>query len=144
MLDPKFRILIVDDMVMMRKALTKFCREIGLTNITEASSGREAWEEVRSANPPFDLIISDWNMPEGSGLDLLKQVRSEQRLSTTPIIMITSEKEKEQIEQAIKAGASDYLPKPFTSDSLREKIQHLLDRIKPKSQIPKTKIRRAK
>jgi two-component system, chemotaxis family, chemotaxis protein CheY len=123
MFDPKVKILVVDDMAMMRKAVTKFCKDMGFSDFTEAADGVEAWEKIAAANPPFDLIISDWNMPNCSGLDLLKRIRADGRVSKTPVIMVTAEKEKDQIIEAIKAGVSDYVVKPFTPQTLQEKLQ---------------------
>jgi len=122
MFDPKIKILVVDDMAMMRRAVTKFCKDMGYSDFTEAADGAEAWQKASAANPPFDLIISDWNMPNCSGLDLLKRVRGDSRLAKTPVILVTAEKEKEQIVEAIKAGVSEYVVKPFTPQTLKEKL----------------------
>lgn len=123
MFDLSTRILVVDDMMTMRKLVGKACKEIGFTDITEANDGALAWEKVASATPPFGLIISDWNMPNCSGLDFLKRVRSDSRFGKTPFILVTAEAEQHQILEAAKAGVSQYLMKPFTADSLREKIE---------------------
>lgn len=123
MFDLKTRILVVDDMMTMRKLVAKACKEIGFTDITEAADGALAWTAVTEANPAFGLIISDWNMPKCTGLDLLKRVRADSRFGKTPLILVTAEAEQHQILEAAKAGVSQYLMKPFTSDSLREKIE---------------------
>ncbi len=123
MFDLKTRILVVDDMMTMRKLVTKACREIGFTDITEANDGSQAWQAIGEASPPFGLIISDWNMPNCSGLDLLKRIRADSRFGKTPLILVTAEAEESQIVEAAKAGVSQYLVKPFTTDSLREKIE---------------------
>lgn len=123
MFDLKTRILVVDDMMTMRKLVAKACKEIGFTDITEAADGALAWTAVTEANPSFGLIISDWNMPNCTGLDLLKRVRADSRFGKTPLILVTAEAEQHQILEAAKAGVSQYLMKPFTSDSLREKIE---------------------
>lgn len=122
MFDPKIKILVVDDMAMMRRAVTKFCKDMGYSDFTEAADGADAWQKASTANPPFDLIISDWNMPNCSGLDLLKRVRGDSRLAKTPVILVTAEKEKDQIVEAIKAGVSEYVVKPFTPQTLKEKL----------------------
>lgn len=122
MFDPKIKILVVDDMAMMRRAVTKFCKDMGYSNFVEAADGAEAWQKASAENPPFDLIISDWNMPNCSGLDLLKSVRGDARLAKTPMILVTAEKEKDQIVEAIKAGVSEYVVKPFTPQTLKEKL----------------------
>jgi len=125
MFDPKTRILIVDDMMTMRKLVAKSCKEIGFTDLTEANDGSQAWAKVGEASPPFGLIISDWNMPNASGLDLLKRVRADSRFGKTPFILVTAEAEQHQIVEAAKAGVSNYVIKPFTTDSLREKIEQV-------------------
>jgi two-component system chemotaxis response regulator CheY len=123
MFDLKTRILIVDDMMTMRKLVTKSCKEIGFEDFTEASDGREAWAAIQEANPAFGLIISDWNMPNATGLDLLKRVRGDGRFGKTPFILLTAEAEESQIIEAAKAGVSQYLVKPFTTELLRERIE---------------------
>lgn len=122
MFDPKTKFLVVDDMAMMRRAVTKFLKDMGYSDFTEASDGAEAWQKASTANPPFDMIISDWNMPNCSGLDLLKRVRADGRLGKTPVMLVTAEKEKDQIIEAIKAGVSEYVVKPFTPQTLKEKL----------------------
>jgi two-component system chemotaxis response regulator CheY len=123
MFDLKTRILIVDDMMTMRKLVGKACREIGFTDITEANDGVKGWEAITSANPAFGLVISDWNMPNATGLDLVKRIRGDGRFGKTPFIMVTAETEAHQIKEAIVAGVSNYVVKPFSTDSLKEKIE---------------------
>ncbi len=122
MFDPKTKILIVDDMLTMRKLVTKVCKEIGFSDITEASDGAKAWEAISAASPPFGLIISDWNMPNTTGLDLLKRVRADTRYGKLPFVLVTAEAEQHQIVEALKAGVSSYVIKPFTSEGLKEKL----------------------
>ncbi len=123
MFDPKTRILIVDDMMTMRKMVGKVCKELGFSDLTEAGDGVIAWEAITNANPPFGLIISDWNMPNCTGIDLLKRVRGDQRFSKIPFVLVTAEAEQHQIVEAVKAGVSNYVIKPFTTDSLKEKLE---------------------
>lgn len=123
MFDLKTRILIVDDMMTMRKLVAKVCKEIGFTDLTEAADGIKGWEAIGAANPAFGLIISDWNMPNCSGLDLLKRVRTDSKAGKTPFIMVTAEAEQHQILQAVQAGVSNYVIKPFTADALKEKLE---------------------
>lgn len=123
MFDPKTKILIVDDMMTMRKVVSKSCKELGFSDLSEAKDGIDAWEKINSAQPPFGLIISDWNMPNCSGIDLLKRVRADGRFSTLPFILVTAESERHQIEEAIKAGVSNYVIKPFTTAILAEKLE---------------------
>ena len=125
MFDLKSRILIVDDMMTMRKIVGKACKEIGFSDLTEAADGIDAWQKVTEANPGFGIIISDWNMPNASGLDLLKRVRADSRFGKIPFLLVTAESEQSQIVEAVKAGVSNYLVKPFTSQSLREKLESI-------------------
>ena len=107
----------------MRKLVSKVLKEIGFTDITEAADGALGWAAVESAPMPFGLIISDWNMPNASGLDFLKRLRSDSRFGKTPFILVTAEAEQHQVIEAVKAGVSNYVVKPFTSDQLRDKIE---------------------
>jgi two-component system chemotaxis response regulator CheY len=129
MFDPKTRILVVDDMMTMRKLVSKVCREIGFTDISEAADGAKAWEAIQAATPPFGLVISDWNMPNVTGLDLLKKVRSDGRFSKIPFMMVTAEAETDQIVEAVKAGVNNYVVKPFTAETFTEKLETVHKRI---------------
>ena len=129
MFDLGIRILIVDDMFAMRKLVTKGCKEIGFKDFTEAADGAIAWEAVMNAKPGFDLIISDWNMPNCSGFDLLKRVRGDARFKSTPFLMVTAEAESHQVAEAIKAGVSNYVIKPFTMEALKEKLEGIHSRL---------------
>lgn len=123
MFDLKTRVLIADDMLTMRKLVGKVCKEIGFTDITEAADGAKAWEAITNANPPIGLVISDWNMPNSSGIDLCKRLRSDSRFSAIPFLMVTAEAEQHQIVEAVKAGVSNYVIKPFTADTLKAKLE---------------------
>ena len=123
MFSPNTKILVVDDMMTMRKLVSKVCKELGFTDIIEAADGALAWEAVQSANPPVGLIISDWNMPNCSGLDFLKRVRGDSRFGKLPFVLVTAEAEQHQIVEAVKAGVSNYVIKPFTGDVLKEKLE---------------------
>ncbi len=123
MLKIEAKILIVDDMMTMRKLVIKCCKEIGFTDFIEAADGALAWEALNNANPPVGLIISDWNMPNSSGLDLLKRIRSDSRLKHLPFLLVTAEAEKPQIIEAVKAGVTNYVVKPFTPDVLKTKLE---------------------
>ena len=125
MFDPKTRVLVVDDMSTMRKIVAKILKEIGFTDITEAADGAIAWEAIHSAPVPFGLVISDWNMPNTTGLDLLKRVRSDQRFKKTPFLLVTAEAEGHQVAEAIKSGVDQYVVKPFSKDQLQAKIENV-------------------
>lgn len=123
MFDPKTRVLVVDDMMTMRKLVVKALKEIGFTDFTEAADGRIAWETLGAATPPIGLIISDWNMPNATGIDLLRRVRAESRFKHLPFLLVTAEAERTQVAEALQAGVSNYVIKPFTADSLKEKLE---------------------
>jgi len=123
MFDPKTRVLIVDDMMTMRKLVGKILKEIGFTDITEAADGIQAWEAVNSAPTPFGLIISDWNMPNCTGIDFLKRLRSDQRFKKTPFVLVTAESEQHQVAEALKSGVDQYVVKPFNKDGLVLKLE---------------------
>ncbi len=123
MFNPKTRILVVDDMMTMRKLVAKTCKELGFSEITEAPDGSAAWEVINAGNPPIGLVISDWNMPVTTGLDLLKRVRGDARFVELPFLMVTAEAEQSQVMEAVKAKVSNYVVKPFTSDTLKQKLE---------------------
>ena len=119
------KILIIDDMATMRKIVRKHLASLGFENVTDADDGATAWpliEEAHGSGEPYELIISDWNMPQLSGLELLKKCRADERFAADPFILLTAEAEKDQILEAIKAGVSQYITKPFKPDTLKEKM----------------------
>jgi two-component system chemotaxis response regulator CheY len=123
MFNLKTKVLIVDDMLTMRKIVSKVLREIGFSDITEACDGKEAWEKVNNAPEPFGLIISDWNMPNMTGLDFLKSVRASEKFKKTPFLLVTAEAEQHQVAEAIKSGVDQYVIKPFSQDNLKTKLE---------------------
>ena len=122
MFGPETKILIVDDMRTMRKIAMKNCKALGFTDLLEAEDGAKAWETL-AENPNIGLVISDWNMPNCSGLDLLKRVRADQRFKQLPFLMVTAENEAGQVKEALTAGVSNYLVKPFDADNLKLKLE---------------------
>lgn len=130
MFDPKTKVLVVDDMLTMRKIVTKILRELGFTDISEAQDGQEAWEKTKTGN--FGLIVSDWNMPNCTGLEFLKRVRGDQNLAKTPFILVTAEAEGHQVAEAIKSGVDQYVVKPFSKDSLKLKLESAHKKISAK------------
>lgn len=123
MFQPNSRILIVDDMMTMRKLVAKSLKELGFTDFIEAADGAKAWEALTSSDVPVSFIVSDWNMPNSTGLDLLKRVRAESRFKTIPFILLTAEAEAGQISEALQVGVSGYVVKPFTVDALKTQIE---------------------
>lgn len=123
MFDLKTRVLVIDDMGTMRKIVMKACREIGFTDITEAPDGAHGWQTISTANPPIGIVVSDWNMPNCTGIELLKRVRGDKRFVGLPFILVTAEAEQHQIAEALKAGVSSYIVKPFAPQALKEKLE---------------------
>lgn len=114
------KILVVDDSLTMRKIIVNSLSRLGFKEVVEAENGRKAFESL--SNGGADLILTDWNMPEVSGLELVQMVRGNDALKKTPILMITTNSAKEEVVEALKAGVNNYLVKPFTPEALKEKI----------------------
>lgn len=123
MFDLKSRILVLDDMMTMRKIVIKNLKELGFTDIQEAADGNIGWAALEASQPPVQLIISDWNMPNCSGLDLVRKVRASPVYAKTPFIMLTAEAEATQVKEALMAGVTNYIIKPFTADILKIKLE---------------------
>ena len=113
------RCLVADDSSTMRKIILRSLNAVGVTEIVEAADGDEAVEMFEKGQ--FDLILTDWNMPGKNGLEVVQAIRAKNK--DIPIIMVTTEGEKTRVLEAIQAGVSDYLVKPFTADTLREKLE---------------------
>jgi two-component system chemotaxis response regulator CheY len=122
-------ILVVDDMKTVRKLVTMALKEAGFQNVVEATNGSEAWTLI-GQKTKFDLIISDWNMPEMTGLDLLKKVRSTPECSDVPFIMLTAESESQQVLAAVQAKVNNYIVKPFTPTQILEKMSATYAKVK--------------
>jgi two-component system chemotaxis response regulator CheY len=116
--------LVVDDFSTMRRIVKNLLHELGYPNVTEADDGSTALPLLKGGN--FDFLITDWNMPGMPGLELLKQVRADARLSKLPVLMLTAEAKREQIVEAAQAGVNGYVIKPFTATVLKEKIEKIL------------------
>jgi len=123
----KIRVLIVDDAAMMRVLLKGFLRNMGVTKVLEAGDGEMALEILN--HTPVDLILSDWNMPKMTGIELLRQVRADYRLKRIPFIMISAESSPENIRQAIQLQVNHYLLKPFTAAQIEQKVGLTCNRI---------------
>jgi two-component system chemotaxis response regulator CheY len=116
----KMKVLIVDDFATMRRIVRNVLKQVGLTSIIEADNGKAALKVLKKES--IDLILCDWNMPEMSGIDLLKAVKSDDALKNIPFVMVTAEAQKENILEAVKAGVSSYIVKPFTAETVSEKL----------------------
>ncbi len=125
MADSKMKILVVDDFSTMRRIVKNILKQLGYENILEADDGSSALNVLN--NEKIDLIISDWNMPQVSGIELLKTVRTTENLKDIPFLMVTAEGQKENILEAVKNRVSNYIVKPFTPQSLMEKLQKIFE-----------------
>ena len=122
-IDKNMKILLVDDFATMRKVIKNLLKQGGYNNIIEAEDGVSALKTLRSEK--VDFVISDWNMPNMTGLELLKAIRAEDGISDLPFLMVTAEGLKENVVVAVKAGVSNYIVKPFTAEVLNEKIEKI-------------------
>jgi two-component system, chemotaxis family, chemotaxis protein CheY len=116
--------LVVDDFSTMRRIIKSLLTDMGHSNVSEADDGSTAMPILKGGD--IDFLITDWNMPGMSGLDLLKFVRADARLSKMPVLLLTAEAKREQIVEAVKAGVNGYVIKPFTPGTLREKIEKII------------------
>nr|WP_319558588.1 chemotaxis response regulator CheY [Thiomicrorhabdus sp.] len=123
-------ILVVDDFSTMRRIVKNLLKELGFNNLDEADDGDTAWPMIQTGK--YDFIVSDWNMPKMTGIDLLKHVRADQNLKDLPFLLITAEAKRSQILEAAQAGVDGYIVKPFTAATLNEKIQKIFERMAQK------------
>jgi two-component system, chemotaxis family, chemotaxis protein CheY len=126
----KKSILIVDDMKAVRLKLRKICMDIGITEIHEAGDGLVALDLLKSTR--VDLVLSDWNMPNMTGFEMVSKMRSDGRLATTPVVFVTSENEKGAILKSLLNGVTDYVVKPFPDEVIVQKICTVL-KVQPKA-----------
>ena len=123
-MDKSTPVLIVDDYKTMLRIIRNLLKQLEFENVEEATDGQEALAKLRTGS--FGLVISDWNMAPMTGLDLLKEVRADARLKSTPFIMITAESKTENVVAAKQAGVSNYIVKPFNAETLRDKIEKVM------------------
>ena len=123
-MDVEIKVLVVDDFSTMRKIIKNNLKSLGFNNILEAENGHKALDELNKNT--VGLIIADWNMPVMTGIELLKAVRGDAGLKNIPFIMVTAEGQKDYVIKAAEAGVSNYIVKPFTPDTFREKLQKVL------------------
>ena len=126
-MDKNMKILIVDDFSTMRRIVKNLLGELGVSNTVEADDGNSALPILKQGG--IDFLVTDWNMPGMTGLDLLKNIRADEKLKTLPVLMVTAESKREQIIEAAQAGVNGYIVKPFTAATLREKIDKIFERI---------------
>jgi two-component system chemotaxis response regulator CheY len=118
------RFLVVDDSSTMRRIIINTLNKLGHQDVLEASNGREGID--RATTNPVDVIITDWNMPEVSGIEFIRTIRAQEKTSKVPVLMVTTNAAKDDIVEALRAGVNNYVVKPFTPDTMKEKIEALL------------------
>ena len=123
MADQNLKFLVVDDFSTMRRIVRNLLKELGYSNVDEAEDGVDALGKLRGGG--FQFVISDWNMPNMTGIDLLRNIRADAALKSLPVLMVTAEAKKENIIAAAQAGANGYVVKPFTSATLDEKLSKI-------------------
>ncbi|MGN6083451.1 chemotaxis response regulator CheY [Trinickia sp.] len=126
-MDKSMKILVVDDFPTMRRIVRNLLKELGYANVDEAEDGAAGLSRLQGGG--FDFVISDWNMPNMDGLEMLKRIRADAALSHLPVLMVTAESKKENIIAAAQAGASGYVVKPFTAATLDEKLTKILEKM---------------
>ena len=126
-MDRNMKILVVDDFSTMRRIIKNLLKELGFTNIEEADDGQTALPLLKQGN--FDFLVTDWNMPGMTGIDLLRAVRSDPGLASLPVLMVTAEAKREQIVLAAQEGVNGYIVKPFNGATLKEKIDKIFERV---------------
>ena len=121
--DPNMRILIVDDFSTMRRIIKNILRQLELNNVVEADDGTTAWEILNKDH--INFIISDWNMPQMTGIELLRKVRASEDYGHLPFLMVTAEAQQANLIEAAQAGVSNYIVKPFTAETMKQKIDKI-------------------
>ena len=125
-LDKKMKILVVDDFSTRRRIVKNILRQLNFVNIIESDDGSTALEVLQREK--IDLVISDWNMPKMTGLELLKVLKADDALKHIPFLMVTAEAQQENIIEAVKSGVSNYIVKPFTAETLSQKINQIFSK----------------
>jgi two-component system chemotaxis response regulator CheY len=124
--DKNMKFLVVDDFSTMRRIVRNLLKELGFTNVEEAEDGAVALQKLRAGG--FDFVVTDWNMPNMTGIELLTNIRADPTLKHLPVLMVTAEAKKENIIAAAQAGASGYVVKPFTAATLEEKLNKVFEK----------------
>jgi len=118
--DLSMKVLVVDDMVTMRRIIKCILKQLGFGNVDEAENGQEALQKLRADT--FGFVVSDWNMPVMTGIDMLRAIRGDEKLKAIPVLMVTAEAQQSNLIEAVQAGVSNYIVKPFTAETMQEKI----------------------
>ncbi len=121
--NPNMRVLVVDDFSTMRRIIKNILRQLGFNNVVEADDGVAAWDVLNKDK--IEFIVSDWNMPNMTGIELLRKVRSTDEFANLPFLMVTAEAQQENIIEAVQAKVSNYIVKPFTAETMKQKIDKI-------------------
>ena len=121
--DPNMKILVVDDMSTMRRIVKNILKQLGFNNLEEAENGQEALTKLKADT--YGFVVSDWNMPVMMGIDMLRAIRADEALKKNPVLMVTAEAQKENLMEAVQAGVSNYVVKPFTAETMQDKINKI-------------------
>ena len=124
---PNTRFLIVDDMATMRRIIRSILNQLGYQNVDEAEDGKIALQKLKQQK--YDFVITDWNMPNMTGLELVQAIRKDPELKHLPVLMVTAEAKKENVIMALKAGVNNYIVKPFTPATLKQKLEQIWNQI---------------
>lgn len=127
MADKKMKFLVVDDFSTMRRIIINLLKELGYSNIEEAEDGAVALKRLQGE--PFDFVVTDWNMPNMTGLELLTSIRADAKLKSMPVLLVTAEAKNDNIVAAAQAGANGYIVKPFTAATLEEKLTKIIEKL---------------
>lgn len=123
--DLNMKVLVVDDFSTMRRIIKNILRQLGFNNVVEADDGTTAWEMINKEK--IDFVVSDWNMPQMTGIELLRKVRASEQYGELPFLMVTAEAQQENIIEAVQAKVSNYIVKPFTAETMKQKIDKIFD-----------------
>jgi len=126
-IDFSMKVLVADDFATMRKIVRNILKQIGFDDIVEAEDGQAAMQVLRNEN--IGLVVTDWNMPNMSGLELLQKIRTNPKTANLPVLMVTAEGLKENVVTAVKAGVNNYVVKPFTAEVLQEKLEQIFKKL---------------
>ena len=131
MIDTSLKVLVVDDMSTMRRIVKNVLKQIGFTDMVEAENGQDALNKLKVGDNGIGFVVSDWNMPVMLGIDLLRAVRADPDLKHLPFLMVTAEAQKDNIIEAVQAGVSNYVVKPFTAEALQGKLEKIFAKAQP-------------
>ncbi|MFZ5452932.1 MAG: response regulator [Thermodesulfobacteriota bacterium] len=126
-IDFRMKVLVADDFATMRKIVRNILKQIGFDDIVEAEDGQAALQVLKHEN--IGLVVTDWNMPNMTGLELLEKIRKDPKTANLPVLMVTAEGLKENVVAAVKAGVNNYVVKPFTAEVLQEKLEQIFKKL---------------